>query len=126
MIIPWLPHESYRNFGLSDHETPGDYFEARSDGGKRGFPADPVFWQSVLPLCRYEGKRLREVLLYPVDLGFGRPIPQRGRPMLAEGKVAREVLEWLRELSKPFGTQIEIEGGIGVIRIESSGERNER
>jgi poly-gamma-glutamate capsule biosynthesis protein CapA/YwtB (metallophosphatase superfamily) len=120
--VPWLPHESYRNFGLSDKETPGDYFEARSDGGKRGFPADPVFWQSVLPVCHYKSKRLHEVRLYPIDLGFGRPIPQRGRPMLAEGKTAQEVLDWLRELSKPFGTRIAIEGDIGVIRIQNGGD----
>jgi poly-gamma-glutamate synthesis protein (capsule biosynthesis protein) len=114
--VPWLPHESYRNFGLSDKETPGDYFEERSEGGKRGFPADPVFWQTVLPVCHYKERRLHEVRLYPVDLGFGRPVPQRGRPVLAEGKVAQEVLDWLRELSKPFGTRIDIEGDTGVIR----------
>ncbi len=114
--VPWLPHESYRNFGLSDDDTPGDYFEARSDGGKRGFPADPVFWQSVLPVCEFRGARLHEVRLYPLDLGFARAIPQRGRPLLAHGPVATEVLEWLSELSRPFGTRIEVEGDVGIIR----------
>ena len=120
--VPWLPHESYRNFGLSADETPGDYFEARSEGGRRGFPADPVFWQSVLPVCIFQAKRLREVRLYPLDLGFGRPVGQRGRPLLAEGEVAQQVLAWLQQLSKPFGTHIDIEDGIGVIRIGNRGD----
>jgi len=114
--VPWLPHESYRNFGLTHEETPGDYFEARSDGGRRGHPADPVFWQSVLAVCRYKAKRLVEVRLHPLDLGFGRSIPKRGRPLLATGDVAQQVLERLRELSKPFGTRIDIEGDQGIIR----------
>src|SRR6185503_11056250 len=110
--VDWIPGEAYRNFGLGAEHTPGDYFEDRSDSGKRGFPADPVFWQAVLPVCHFRGRKLAEVKLYPVDLGYQRPIPQRGRPMLAEGKVAQEILNWLRDLSKPFGTQVEIEGDI--------------
>jgi poly-gamma-glutamate synthesis protein (capsule biosynthesis protein) len=114
--VPWIPHEAYRNFGLGAEHTPGDYFTDRSDDGSRGFPADPVFWQAVLPVCSYEAGKLREVRVYPVDLGFGRPIPQRGRPMLAEGKVAQDILAWLRDLSAPFGTEIRIDGDIGIIR----------
>jgi hypothetical protein len=71
----------------------------------------------VVPQCRYEGGALKEVCLYPVDLGFGRPIGQRGRPVLAEGEVANEVLSWLQRVSKPFGTEIEIEGNKGMIRL---------
>jgi poly-gamma-glutamate synthesis protein (capsule biosynthesis protein) len=75
-----------------------------------------VFWQAVLPVCTYKGRKLAEVRLYPVDLGYQRAIPQRGRPMLAEGKVAQEILTWLRDLSKPLGTDIRIDGDVGIIR----------
>ena len=47
--VDWIPAEAYRNFKLGAEHTPGDYFEDRSDGGKRGFPSDPVFWQALLP-----------------------------------------------------------------------------
>lgn len=114
--VAWVPYEGYRRFGLSAEHTPGDYFEARSDAGKRGFPADPVFWQSVFAVCTYEAHALKEVTLYPIDLGFGRPIPQRGRPLLAQGQVARDILRWLQELSEPFGTEINIVDDVGVIR----------
>src|SRR5690606_5555398 len=110
-------HEAYRNFGLTADATPGDYFADRSDNGTRGFPADPVFWQAVLPVCNFRGGKLAEVKLYPVDLGYQRPIPQRGRPMLAEGAVAQEILVWLRDLSKPLGTDIRIDGDVGLIRL---------
>jgi hypothetical protein len=57
------------------------------------------------------------VLLYPIDMGFGRPIPQRGRPVLAEGPVAQRTLKWLQDVSRPFGTEISIEEDLGVIRL---------
>ena len=112
-----LPQEAYRRFNLDNDQTPGDYLNARSGGGSRAFAADPVFWQSVVGVCNYAGGELREVLLYPIDMGFGRPIGQRGRPVLSEGPVARETLTWLRDVSRPFGTEISIEGDIGVIRL---------
>lgn len=59
----------------------------------------------------------KEVRLHSIDLGVGRPIPQRGRPVLAEGEVAQTVLTWLQEVSRPFGTEIKIEGDTGVIRL---------
>jgi poly-gamma-glutamate capsule biosynthesis protein CapA/YwtB (metallophosphatase superfamily) len=114
--ITWVPHEGYRRFDLGHEHTPGDFFEARSDAGKRGFPADPVFWQSVVGVCHYEGNTLKEVRLYPIDMGFGCPIPQRGRPLLAQGRVAQETLEWLQHVSEPFGTKISTDGDVGIIR----------
>jgi poly-gamma-glutamate synthesis protein (capsule biosynthesis protein) len=114
--ITWVPPEGYHRFDLGHEHTPGDFFEVRSDAGKRGFPADPAFWRSVVAVCQYEGKTLKEVRLHPIDMGFGRPIPQRGRPLLAQGQVAHETLEWLQHVSEPFGTQISIEGDVGIIR----------
>ena len=49
-------------------------------------------------------------------MGFGLPIPQRGRPVLAQGLVAQETLQWLQEVSKPFGTEITIADDVGIIR----------
>ncbi len=115
--VPRVPDEGYRRFGLGYDQTPGDYLDARSDSGKRGFPADAVFWQSVVGVCHYEAKELKEVKLYPIDIGFGRPIPQRGRPVLAQGHVADDILQWLKHLSEPLGTKIAIEGEVGVIRL---------
>ena len=119
--VLWLPHESYRRFGLDFNSTPGDYLDTRSGGGTRAFAADPVFWQSVVAVCNYAGGDLKEVILHPIDMGFGRPIPQRGRPVLAEEPIARETLTWLQEVSRPFGTEISIEESegdlVGVIRV---------
>lgn len=115
--VLWLPDEAYRRFNLGYDQTPGDYLDTRSGSGTRAFAADPVFWQSVVATCNYAGGELKEVLLYPIDMGFGRPLPQRGRPVLAEGPIAQQTLKWLQDVSEPFGTEITIQGDIGIIRL---------
>ena len=52
-----------------------------------------------------------------MDLGYGLPLTKSGTPRLAAPALARSILERLQRISKPYGTTIEIEGGVGVIRI---------
>ena len=115
--VLWVPDEAYRRFKLGYDQTPGDYLDARSGGGTRAFAGDPVFWQSVVAVCNYAGGDLREIVLYPIDMGYGRPIPQRGRPVLAEGPMAQQTLKWLQDVSRPYGTEITVQGDVGVIRL---------
>ncbi|MDH3239453.1 MAG: hypothetical protein OEO83_02185 [Alphaproteobacteria bacterium] len=115
--VQWVPHAAYEGFGLGADDTPGDWGWGRSQGGKHGHAGNPVFYRSAVPECRYKNGALAEILLHPVDLGFGQPIGQRGRPVMAEGEVAQEVLSWLQRVSEPYGTDIVIEGDKGVIRV---------
>jgi poly-gamma-glutamate capsule biosynthesis protein CapA/YwtB (metallophosphatase superfamily) len=115
--VEWLPPPAYEGLKLSDDDTPGDWGWGRSAGGKHGHAANPVFYRSAVAECRYADKRLKEVVLHPVDLGFAKPIGQRGRPMLAGDEVSQQVLGWLQRVSKPFGTDIRVEGNKGVIAL---------
>ena len=112
-----LPDEAYRRFGLGYDQTPGDYLDTRSGGGTRAFAGDPIFWESAVAVCNYASGQLKEVELHPIDMGYGRPIPQRGRPVLAEGDMAQNILKWLQKVSEPYGTEITIEGAVGYIRL---------
>jgi len=71
----------------------------------------------VVAVCNYAGGELKEIVLHPIDMGHGRPIAQRGRPVIAEGDMAQRTLAWLRDVSKPYGTEITIEGEVGMIRL---------
>jgi poly-gamma-glutamate synthesis protein (capsule biosynthesis protein) len=115
--VLWLPDEAYRRFNLGYDQTPGDYLDTRSGGGTKAFAGDPVFWQSVVAVCNYANGTLKDIVLHPIHMGHGRPISQRGRPTLAEGSMAQQTLQWLQQVSKPFGTEITIEGDVGVIRL---------
>jgi hypothetical protein len=102
---------------LDHYDTPADFYDARAEDGARGFPADPIYWESVVVQCDYRAKEIDGIKLMPIDLGYGRPRPQRGRPMMADAKLSQKILERMEQLSQPFGTAIEIEGNTGVIRL---------
>jgi hypothetical protein len=111
------PEPAYSRQGLGADATPGDWGAARSGGGEYGFPVDPAFYRSVIALCEFDEGKLREIRLHPIELGFGKAMSQRGRPQLVAGQVATATIAWLQRVSSPFGTVIEEEDGVGVIRI---------
>jgi hypothetical protein len=71
----------------------------------------------MFAVCEFGNKSLKEIRIHPIDQGFGRPRPQRGRPVLAEGDVAQRVIERVTRLSERYGTKIVNKGDIGVIRL---------
>lgn len=111
------PAEIYDRFGLDHTATPGQMYDARTANDIRGFPADPIYWESVVVSCEYADGGLRSLRLHPIDLGWKQPRARRGRPVLAGTEVGQQVLERMQRLSKPFGTVMSIEDGVGVVRL---------
>jgi len=83
---------------------------------KGGATAQQVNYESVIALSKYDHGKLQEVRLYPIDGGYEATISRRGVPHLASAEVARRILQRLQKLSEPFGTKIELDGNVGVIR----------
>jgi poly-gamma-glutamate synthesis protein (capsule biosynthesis protein) len=115
--VRFFPADAYERFDLDGGATPSDFLDARTAGGAKGHPADPRYWENMIAVCRFEQRKLKEIRLHPIDQGHGRPRPQRGRPLLAEGEVSRRVLERVQRLSLRYGTEISIADGVGVIRL---------
>ena len=126
------------NFFWSDMQEalPADLFEAQREVLAKAFGSaakptdadlnavmnatafdDARVFQTVVAVCRWERGKAAEVRLQPVDLGYGLPLTKSGTPRLAPPAMARSILERLQRISKPYGTTIEIEGSVGVIRI---------
>jgi poly-gamma-glutamate capsule biosynthesis protein CapA/YwtB (metallophosphatase superfamily) len=124
--ITRLPADFYLSPGLSQEvrnsrATPADGLAARkalpmalSPAG--GYHTAKVLG-SVIALCSFgEGGGLNGIKIYPVVM-TGKPASQSGRPMLANAEMGRKIIEYLAELSAPFGTKIEFEDGVGVVRL---------
>ena len=60
-------------------------------GGKKAHPADPAYWENMFAVCEFSGGKLNPMRIHPIDQRFGRPRPQRGRPVLAQGEVVDRV-----------------------------------
>ncbi|RWP29701.1 CapA family protein [Mesorhizobium sp.] len=78
--------------------------------------SDAIYYESVISVSRFEKNQLAEIRLYPLELRRTARLANRGVPRLAPALRARAILERLQMASKPFGTQIEIENGVGLIR----------
>jgi len=77
--------------------------------------------EALLAATRFEDGKLAEVRIYPADVGKGyRPVSKIGIPLTPAPEVAREILEKVQRLSRPFGTNMTIENGVGVIRVTAA------
>ncbi|WP_192178217.1 CapA family protein [Mesorhizobium amorphae] len=101
--------------------------EVTVDEETKGYPtadgfvgalAQPVFYESVITVSRFEQNQLAELRLYPIELGFSKRFANRGIPQLVRGPKAKAILERLQKLSEPFGTRIAIDNDTGFIRLK--------
>ncbi|PBC04119.1 CapA family protein [Mesorhizobium sp. WSM3860] len=97
-----------------DEETKG-YPTAN---GFVGALAQPIFYESVITVSRFEQNQLAELRLYPIELGYSKRFANRGIPQLVHGPQAKAILQRLQKLSDPFGTRIVIENDTGAIRLK--------
>lgn len=79
--------------------------------------ADRLWYESVVAVSRFDQSgELITIELHPIELHWDGPRDaDRGIPRLAGPEGGSRVLEELRELSRPYGTEIRILDGIGVI-----------
>ncbi len=119
-LVELLPADAYERFRADPALTPSQVFLQRNDNERKSFPADRRYWQTVVPICEFEGNELRWIELVPVSLGFGQPVYRRGQPHLAEQDEAVEILERFAALSRPFGTAIRVDGTRGLVEINRS------
>jgi len=115
-----LPAEIYDRYDLDPRDAlPADLFDERvfdEDGERKGFLSDRAFWETVVPVSSLGPDGIERIELYPAELGFEESRAGRGWPRAATGETASRILERTAELSATYGTEIEIESDVGVIR----------
>lgn len=108
------PADAYENAGLSSDLAVGAYMDNRSCNESAGFVIQPNIWSSVIASFLAEDGDIREIKLYPISLDMAAPRSRRGWPSLTDDE---SQLWHIAELSKPFGTEIDINGGVGIIKL---------
>jgi poly-gamma-glutamate capsule biosynthesis protein CapA/YwtB (metallophosphatase superfamily) len=74
-------------------------------------------YESYVPVSRFQDGRLVEITLYPIELHYGDVLSKVGLPRLAPPDIATRILREAERLSKALGTEVVIEGDVGVIRM---------
>ena len=78
---------------------------------------EPFWWESVVATAAFDGARVREIRLNPIDLGVSRSSGDRGVPRIASHTVAQEILARLTTLSAAYGTSIRVDGDAGFVVV---------
>jgi poly-gamma-glutamate capsule biosynthesis protein CapA/YwtB (metallophosphatase superfamily) len=93
---------------------------------------EPINWESVVAYVDFQGKNLQSIKFRPIaqnKLGEGQADTQdehtnnlflqtRGLPSPAKGEQAHYILERLANLSRPFGTTVEVKGDTAEIKLK--------
>jgi poly-gamma-glutamate synthesis protein (capsule biosynthesis protein) len=116
-MVRQLPGESYDRFRADDQLTPTKLYKQRTKDDQKGFPSDIRYWQTVVPICRFVGDTLEEVTIHPVSLGLGEKRHRRGRPRLASGQEADNILEAYAILSERYQTRMSIQQDVATVLI---------
>ncbi|MDY0395505.1 CapA family protein [Virgibacillus halophilus] len=112
--VTTLPADFYEKYGLDSRHNVADALDKRSDNNTKGLGVNPLVWESVIAKWNMKENNVASISLHPIELGFGLPRYSRGWPTLSGNQ---HILEKLQKLSQPYGTNIKIEKGIGVIQL---------
>ncbi len=120
----YYPAEWYDRFGIdrSLDARAGEY--VRSRGGTIGLETESYCYRSIAPVLEWDDRgNLIRVAAKPLGLGFDGPAECKGLPRFANEAESALLLEAIRRLSLPYGTEVEMgEDGMMVFTEKSMEE----
>jgi len=92
---------------------------------------EPITWESVVADLTFKGRNVQSIKLKPIVMNFlgeGQPeahdpyvnnqfMQTRGLPAPAKAQQAKDILTRVADLSKPFGTTLEITGETATVKL---------
>ena len=93
---------------------------------------EPTVWESVVAYVDFEGTKLKSIKFHPIvvnkidsqaDTRESRTnalhLQTSGLPRVATGEQAHTILQRLADLSRPFGTNVEIDGEMAAVKLKA-------
>ena len=108
------PADMYEGQKLDPNTGIDVLFDTRNAGGTKGLCYEKVMFESVIPYWEAEDGKLTKLILMPIELNFDKSRSMNGWP---RPKYDQGILERLAEMSAPYGTKIEIENGLGIVKL---------
>ncbi len=116
-----MPANIYQQYqkALTDafiHPELATHADLNNVGNAAAFAGQPPF-DAMIAESRFDHGKVVEIRLYPVDLGYGMKLTESGTPRLAGPEQSQRILRHVQEISQKYGTRIQIEGAIGIVRF---------
>lgn len=108
------PNDMYEKQKLDGNAGMDELFDNRNNHGTRGLCYEKVMFEAIVPYWEMEDGKLTKLELMPVELNFDKSRSMGGwpRPKYDDG-----IIERLAKMSEAYGTKIEIENGLGIVRL---------
>ena len=104
--IEFAPEEFFNNHGLTSKSTVHELLKKRSKDFTVGLMTDKRMFRAVIPLWETEGTKLTKMTLMPVEMSMDGNKSENGLPRRSYNP---EIAEYLKEMCKPYGTEIILE-----------------
>ena len=124
-----VPYDAYESWGCDMDQfstlTPKDIQQRKQTSAE-------TWWSSVITEVCMEDRQVVKMKFYPIEMGRdaspemtlrrrtgdGPRHFTEGRPMMADKKSGKRILERIQQLSAQYGTKIEIENGYGIFSVK--------
>ena len=114
-VAEYQPDDMYEKYGLTSDTSIGELYNAQTGNNTKGLLVSRRTLESVLPYVEIENDIVKKIELFPLSLASGDESWQAGLPKPGFGL---GILERLREMSAPYGTDITIrEDGLGEVKL---------
>ncbi|MBR4769266.1 MAG: CapA family protein [Lachnospiraceae bacterium] len=107
--VALAPEDFYVKQGLTSDASVHELLAKRSKNFTRGLMEDRVMRETVVPYWEMENGKLKELTLLPIELSMNENRSKRGLPVVTETPA---FFERLREMSRPYGTKMELKDGL--------------
>lgn len=101
--------EAYVRFGLPADTKDSTLMESKLDA----YFKSNEFWESAVPKVTFDrDNKVKEIILYPIQLNQKAVRHIKGIPYLADKKTAKSIIDRLNKISKPWKTKIVFKDGL--------------
>jgi poly-gamma-glutamate capsule biosynthesis protein CapA/YwtB (metallophosphatase superfamily) len=106
--------DTARAFGIDPEALTGSEFVAQR------FTLTDDWYTGAVAVTEFRGGEPAELRIHPLALTRSDEYRLHGHPRLATGDAARRILGAIAADSEPFGTELVVEGEVGIVRIGGS------
>jgi hypothetical protein len=76
-----------------------------------------IHWERLIPVIKMKNKKIFEILLYPISLGFGKPFGNKKTPYPADQITGVKIITKVLKFSIPFNTNVEYDDLTNIATI---------
>ena len=111
--VEFAPAEFFAKHGLAPSSTVHELLKTRSKDFTVGLMTDPRMFLTVIPICDFEGGKVKSIKLIPIESSMKGNKSEIGLPRICD---AEKVVSYLGKMSEPYGITLTADGN-GLIDV---------